>query len=282
MRKLRLLLLLLIISFIGIINVKAVNVEDKVYDFANVLTTEEEEELKEKINEYIETYNMDMAVVTVKYHEYSTTEEYADALHDSFIEAGFGIGEHKDSIICILDFNERLHKNVGVQISTNGNAIIVYDDYRIERIIDEVADTYYKDRTNFVGMFKSFINKSSYYAALGIPDSNKNVKLDKNVKPYVERPFPWGRNAIISLVVSTVIVVILIARNKMVHKAKNADEYIIRDSINITKREDKFVTTNTTRVRVSSSSSSGGGGHAGGSSFHSSGGGFHGGGGRSL
>jgi uncharacterized protein len=67
----------------------------------------------------------------------------------------------------------------------------------------------------------------------------------------------------------------------MVHKATNADLYINKESINITNRKDQFITTATTRVRITSSSSSGGG-HAGGSSFHSSGGGFHGGGGRSL
>ena len=282
MRRLRLLLLLLIISFIGILNVKAVDTSEKVYDFANVLTTEEKEALKEKIDEYIEKYNMDMAVVTVRYHDYNNTEAYADALHDSLIEAGFGIGEHNDSIICILDFNEKLHKNVGVQISTNGNALIIYDNYRIEKIIDEIANTYYADRTNFVGMFEAFINKSSYYASLGIPDSNKNVKIDENGKPYTEKPFPWSTISIASLIVSFIIVLIFILRNKMVHKAKNADEYINKDSINITNRVDQFVTTNTTRVRISSSSSGGGRGHVGGTSFHSSGGGYHGGGGRSL
>ncbi len=281
MRKLKYLLLIFTLVFIGILNVKAIDTSDKVYDFANVLTPSEKEDLKELIDEYIEEYNMDMAVVTVKYHPYSSTEKYADELHDELISNGFGIGEYNDSIICILDFNEELHKNDGVQISTNGNAIVLYDDARIEKIIDAVADTYYKDRSNFSGMFKSFIDKSSYYAKEGIPKSNRNVKLNSNGMPYVERPFPWAGITTLSLIVSTITVVILIRRNKMVHKATNADLYINKESINITNRKDQFITTATTRVRITSSSSSGGG-HAGGSSFHSSGGGFHGGGGRSL
>ena len=280
MRKLRLLLILLIISFIGIINVKAVDTSEKVYDFANVLTTEEEELLKEKINKYIEDYNMDMAVVTVRYHNYNTTEKYADEIYDT---NEFGIGDTEDGLVCVIDFSKG--KTFYEHISTKGNAIIMYDDYRIERILDAIDYAWEKDNTDYYSMFDAFIDKSSYYASLGIPDSNKHVKLDDNGMPYedIEIPFPWAGISTTSLIISTVIVLILIFRNKMVHKAKNADAYIDNSSINITNRVDQFVTTNTTRVRVSSSSSGGGGGggHAGGSSFHSSSGGFHGGGGRS-
>ena len=275
MRKLRLLLILLIISFIGIINVKAVDTSEKVYDFANVLSTEEKELLKEKIDKYIETYNMDMAVVTVRYHNYDTTEKYADEFYDT---NGFGIGATEDGIICVIDFSKG--KTFTEHISTKGNAIIMYDDARIDKILDAIDYAWEKNNTDYYSMFNAFIDKTDYFASKGIPSSNKHVKLDEFGKPFLERPFPWFRITLISLIVSTVVVLILIFRNKMVHKAKNADDYIDKNSINITTREDKFVTTNTTRVRISSSSSSGGG-HAGGSSFHSSSGGFHGGGGRS-
>lgn len=282
MRKLRYLLLIITLVFIGILNVKAIDASEKIYDFANVLTPEQKEILKEEIDKYIENYNIDMALVTVKYHNYLSSQDYADAIHDELIRNGFGIGSNDDSIVCIIDFNTNLHKNLGLQISTNGNAIIMYDDVRIDKILDSMVDVFNSDKTDYTGMFTTFINRSSYYASLGIPKSNKNVKIDVNGKPYVERPFPWMQISIISLIVSSVTVLILIKRNKMVHKATNADLYINKETINITNRKDQFLTTATTRVRISSSSSSGGG-RAGGSSFHSSGGGgFHGGGGRSL
>ena len=274
MRRFKLLLLLLTIFFVGIISVKAVDTSEKVYDLANVLTSEEKELLKEKIDKYIEDYNMDMAVVTVRYHNYSSTMEYADAFYDT---NGFGIGSTRDGLICVIDFSTG-HDDFW--ISTTGHAIVMYDDYRINKILDDMDVVYYRDKTDYYNMFVAFIDKSSSYASSGIPSSNKNVKIDENGMPYVERPFPWFGISFASLIVSTIIVLILIFRNKMVHKAKNADEYIDKSSINITNRVDQFVTTNTTRVRISSPSS-GGGGRAGGSSFHSSGGGFHGGGGRS-
>ena len=280
MRKLKYLLLIFTLIFIGILNVKAIDTSDKVYDFANVLTPSEKEDLKELIDEYIEEYNMDMAVVTVKYHPYSSTEKYADAIHNELLDNGFGISTTEDSVICIIDFNTDLHKNLGMQISTRGNALIIYDNARIGKILDAMDVVYYKDKTDYYNMFKTFIDKSSYYAKEGIPKSNRNVKLDPNGMPYVERPFPWTGITTLSLIVSTITVVILIRRNKMVHKATNADLYINKESINITNRKDQFITTATTRVRITSSSSSGGG-HAGGSSFHSSGGRTFGGGGRS-
>ena len=272
MRKLKYLILVLTLTFIGILNIRAIDIDEKVYDYANVLTPTEKEELKEKIDTYIKKYNMDMAVITVKYHNYPSTEKYADAIHDELIANGFGTGEHNDSIICIIDLNTDLHNVLGFQISTNGNGIVLYDDYRIERILDEMDVVFYRNESDYYNMFNAFIDKSSEYASAGIPSSNKHVKIDKNGMPYVERPFPWGTITTISLITSTIIVVVLISRNKMVHKATNADLYIDKDTVNITNRKDQFLTTATTRVRISSDSSSGGGGRAGGSSFHSSGG----------
>ena len=279
MRKLKNIIIVFLLMFIGI-NVAALDASEKIYDYANVLTPGQKESLKEEINKYIDTYNIDMALVTVRYHNYLSTEEYADAIHDELIKNGFGIGEHDDSIVCILDFNTNLHKNMGLQISTNGNAIIMYDDIRIDEILDSMENAFNNDKSNYTGIFKAFIDKSSYYSSLGIPKSNKNVKIGDNGIPYVERPFPWAQIIIFSIIISTTIVIILILRNRMIHKATNADLYLNKESISITNRKDQFLTTSTTRVRITSSSS--GRGHAGGSSFHSSGGGFHGGGGRSL
>ena len=277
MKYLKLLLLTLIISIIGILNVKAIDTSEKVYDFANVLTPEQKELLKEKIDKYIETYNMDMAVVTVKYHNYSSTMQYADDFYDV---NHFGIGATEDGLVCVIDFSTG-HDDFW--ISTKGNAIIMYDDARINSILDAMDAVYYRDKTDYYNMFNAFIDKSSSYAALGIPKSNKNVRLNNYGMPYEERPFPWSGITILSLIISTIAIVILISKNKMIHKATNADNYIDKNSINITKRVDQFLTTHTSRVRISTPSSSGGHGHghAGGSSFHSSGGGFHGGGGRS-
>lgn len=275
MRRIKYLLIIIAFALIGMLNVKAIDTTEKVYDFANVLTPTEKEELKQDIDAFIEKYDMDMLIVTVKYHNYSSTMEYADNFYDL---NNFGLHDTEDGLVCVIDFSPSLYNKLGFWISTKGQGIIMYDDARINKILDEMDRAFYKNEDDYYEMFDAFIKQSSYYASKGIPASNKNVKLDKYGKPYYERPFPWFGISVISLIVSTVTVLILIKRNKMVHKSTNADLYIDKESTNITDRRDQFLTTATTRVRISSSSS--GGGRVGGSSFHSSGGGFHGGGGR--
>ena len=75
--------------------------------------------------------------------------------------------------------------------------------------------------------------------------------------------------------------IILVKKNKMVAKATQAGEYLIKDSINIKNRKDVFLHSHTTSYTVSHDSGGGGGGghssHSGSSGGgHSSGGGRHG------
>ena len=65
MRKLKYLLILFLL-FVGINNIKAFDTSLKVYDYAQVLSLEEEENLKKEINLFIANHNMDMALVPVK------------------------------------------------------------------------------------------------------------------------------------------------------------------------------------------------------------------------
>ncbi len=71
---------------------------------------------------------------------------------------------------------------------------------------------------------------------------------------------------------------ILVKKNKMVIKATEAENYLDQSSVNITNKQDQFLTTHTTSYTVSSSSGGGGAGSHSGSSGggHSSGGGRHG------
>ena len=50
----------------NVLNTPAVDANDKIYDFAEVLTDEEEQILKEKINNFIKETKMDMVIVIPK------------------------------------------------------------------------------------------------------------------------------------------------------------------------------------------------------------------------
>jgi len=263
MRKIKF-LLILIIFIIGINNVSAFDTSLKVYDYAQVLTPSEEETLKNNIDNYIRNYDMDMALVTVKYHTKKDTMNYADDFYDY---NGFGIGTNNDGVIFVIDFT---FGYTDIWMSTTGKAINFYTDSRIDNILDKVA---LNKNNGYYAMLDAFIKESSYYASLGIPtiNTNNNNTINKN------RRFNFTKITIISFVISSLIVLFLALKNKMVKAATTASEYLNKDSIKITLRNDVFLTTHTSSVRINNSSSSGGS-----STHRSSSGRSHGGGGRRL
>jgi len=112
----------------NIANVKRtprVNAEEKIYDFAEVLTSEEEQELYQKISEYIEKTNMDMVILTIN-EEFSDSaiEDYAADFYDY---NDFGLNFEKYSgIILVRNINSY---NRFFNIYTFGNAQLYYDYY---------------------------------------------------------------------------------------------------------------------------------------------------------
>lgn len=254
-------LLALFIMFIGINSIQAFDTSLKVYDYAQVLTASEEASLKKNIELFIANHNMDMAIVTVKYHDKANTMNYADDFYDY---NGFGIGNNYDGIIFVLDFT--FWSNGDIWMGRTGNAINVYNDSRIDNILDSVVS---KKNKGYYEMFNTFIDESNYYAKEGIFLSRGTSERVVQ-KLFVEIS--------ISLVVSLILIFILIQKNRMVKLATTAGAYLASGSVLINKRNDKFITTHTTSVRINDSSSS-----SGFSSTHrSSSGRSHGGGGRRL
>lgn len=266
MKKLK--YLLIFVLFLGISSVKAFDNTIKVYDYASKLTMDEETNLRENINKFIDTYNMDMVIVTVNYHTKSSTMAYADDFYDY---NDFGIGNTKDGLIFVLDFYKS-----EFYISTTGEAIRVYDDYRINKMLDNIE--VYKG--NYYKMCEAFIKSASNYAKNGIPDSNTGTEIDDNGDLVSVKHFPIFKVLLIDVVITSIIMIILINKHKMIKKSVNANYYIDKDSLKINQRSDKFVSTHTTSTMINTQSSSS---HSSGSStHHSSSGRSHGGGGRRL
>lgn len=275
MKKLKY-LVLIVLLFFTFQNVSALDKELKVYDYAQVLTSEEEEQLREKSLEFMSKYNMDIIMVTVKHHEKRTTKDYAQDFYDY---NDFGVGNTHDGLIFVIDFN--FNEKSDFYIATTGEAIRMFDDYRINSILDTIDVEYYKDSENYLNMFTAFISASSKYVDLGIPSSNKNTIINSRGDLVYKKRTPWIKMGIISFIISSAVLIFFILKNRMVKKKTNANDYLNKNSVKISTRSDKFITTHTTSVRINDSSSSGGG-HVGGSSISiGSSGTSHGGGGRS-
>lgn len=226
----------------------------KVYDFANKLTMSEEEEYQEIAEEFNEKYDMDLVIVLVDYgYSAYQIETYADDFYDY---NGFGVGDDNSGIIIAIDTSDELKNEYNIAVETTGKAIKRYTDNEIDFIFDHLGDNKYD---GYTAMIDGFIEDAKNYS-----------DLEKS-------PLPWILLILIPILSSTITICIMLAMNKMVKKATTAEAYLDTNAINFTRREDRFVTTHTTRIPINTSS--GGGGS---STHHGSSGVSHGGGGRHV
>lgn len=246
-----------------------VNEEEKIYDFANLLSEEEEESLYYDIIDFIYKQNLDMAVVTINDNNKASPMAYADDFYDYNY---FGKGSTFDGLLLLIDMDNR-----EVYISTTGQAMLIYDDSRIDKMLDYIAPKLTSKQYNLA--VENFIYYANEYANKGVSSINSGYYIDSNgdiqekesskIIEAIEVAF------IYSLVPTAIFILVGIFMHKNVRKASKAGLYLDKNSVNITDRNDTFLRTNTTKVRIESSSSGGGS-----SSHHSSSGRSHGGGGR--
>lgn len=252
-----------------------VDVKEKVYDFAELLTEEEEKDLYDMATNYIEKYNMDMVLVTIDKNPYGVSDHYTQVYSQDFYDYnGFGIGTKKDGIIVLIDMDNRYPF-----ITTTGEAQLVYDDERIENMHDEAYN--YLSAGSYYDAFKAYIYRAEYYASKGIPESNKYYCVDEDGEYYKCKEEPksvnWFITTISAILGSIIPVTLHIRKYRGIRLATNANAYLKNSSI--TNNIDQFLTTFTSRIRRSSDSGSGGHGGGGSSISHGSSGMSHGGGG---
>lgn len=252
----------------SILKTPAVDEKEKVYDFADLLSNSEEENLYLRINNYIDTTNYDLAIVTINYNNKASAMEYAD---DFFDYNKFGFSSRRDGVLILIDMDTRK-----IWLSTSGMTIKMYNDSRIDSIID--AGYNYLTRQDYYNCLVKMIDKLDSYFTAGYPSGNNNLIIDDNGDPYYIKKIPYILIFLMSGVICAITSSVLYFKTSSKIKKQNTVTYINPNITNIIKN-DQFVTTYTSRIRIQSNS----GGSGGGSSFHSSSSGrSHGGGGRSF
>lgn len=243
---------------------------DKVYDFADLLTDEEEDKLYQEVNSFISQTGYDLAVVTTNDNNKRSEVEYADDFYDY---NDFGKNSTRDGLLLLIDMTNRK-----VYISTTGNAIVMYNS-RIDSIIDAGYD--YLTSGDYYNTFSKMIEKQEYYFDLG-PDErdSKTIIIDEYGNASYIKYMPYGLIGFISGIVTLIFSIVMYNKSKLKLKVGSTISYM-KDK-NITKKQDNLVNTVVTHTLRYSDTSSGGG-HSSGGGFHSSSSGSsHGGGGRSF
>lgn len=257
----------------AVLKTPKVDETEKIYDFANLLSETEEQKLYQEIVTVIDQQNLDMVIVTINENNKRNAQAYADDFYDYNY---FGKGSTYDGILMLIDMDNR-----EVYISTTGRAQLIYDDTRINKMLDVIQPKL--SNTSYYSAVYSFIQDSDRYANAGIPKSNENSSIDKNGN-YISGGVR-NENILASIfkivVFPTIITIAVIAIGCSTHRnvkiATLARVYLKKGSVHLNRKEDQFIRSATSTVRRSSSSSSGSGGS---STHHSSSGRSHGGGGR--
>lgn len=257
-----------------ILNTPYVDASLKVYDFASILTEDEEKEIYNYSMEFKKKTGMELIYLTIdmEYTNDSKNEDFAANFYDY---NDFGIDlEHYDGIL-LLRNNYALDKYYDMY--TFGSAQLYFNQSRY----DDILDSIYYDLTNdnYLEGFRYFKDKCLNYYNVGKPSKYKNSYIDEMGMIRNRFSVPYLLAFIISFIVALFVVIINVRKNKMIKKATEATVYVDKKSINYTEKVDQFINSRTTSYTVSSSSGSRGGSssHVGSSGGgHSSGGGRHG------
>lgn len=273
----------------NVLNTKYVDAGEKIYDYSDILTDEEEKEIKEKIDKYIEHTNMDMVFVSVNL-PYTIDKQNEDFAADFYDYNDFGINFESYSGVLLL--RNTYEQDPYFNVYMFGEAQLYYSFDRSESMLDNIYP-YFKNQDYMTGL-NIFIDNYTSYFDLGIPSEMKNYYVDKDSKLqeipnnyYIDenkvlhkKPYkaPWSIIIITDIIITLITNTILIHKNKMVKQQLITKDYIDKNGVNFTKRENNLVREYVTHVTHDTSSSSGGGGFS--SSIGSSGGGHTSGGGR--
>lgn len=247
-------------------------------DFADLVDQFKEKELLNRLEEISETYECEVAVLTVSTTSGKDLTEFADDYYDTF---GFGYSENDDGIMLVITMDIREYV-----ITANGTATEIFSDSDFVFIENE-----------FIG----FLKEEEYYDAFSAFASGCESVLynylygNEDVVPYGKDEIPdpepaisnnplsemlslkWiGVSVIIGIVIGFIYLAFLKSQMKSVKRQPAASEYIVPGSFNLTQQRDIYLYGNVKKTpKPKSNNSSSGKSSFGGSARVSSSGRVH-------
>lgn len=219
------------------------------YDGADLLTASEEQELEAFLEDISENHQCEVAVVTVDSFEGKSARLFADDFYDF---NGYGYGENDDGIMLVISMDERQWA-----VTTYGTGISAFtqegQEYIMDMVLDDMSEGYYRDAfMTFAGQTDRFLTQWESGEAYG----EGNLPVDKT-----DLAIGFLVSLIAGGVVSLIVMLALMSKNKSVVPNSAAADYLMPGSLNITASQDIFLYQNLARtpVKKNDGSSSGGG-----------------------
>lgn len=257
--------------------------EERVFDYADVLTDQEEDELRSLIAKYEKKTKCDIVLVTLNeslqnyqpsgsnYVPMYSPEDWIRAYADDFWDDhffGYNIGVEGDGVLLADDwYREPFDGKMHTWLSTSGSAFARLGNsdinYILDRVYDDIETDPFKAYSSYVTSFSRFMASGKYSGGPVIVIGWYTVLLPLLLSMAVLAYFWRSRKGRITVDENTYI-------NRT---AKGRGIHVLQSS-------DRFLHKHVTRQRIVRTDSSGGGGGFGGGHI-SSGGMSHGGGGHS-
>ena len=246
---------------------------DYVSDYAGILNTDEQKDLRDRAAAVSVQYDFGVYVVVVDDHRSYVNGSIEDFAEEIFHSYGLGVGEKEEGVILAMSMKDRDY-----DIYAHGDfGNYAFTDYGKEQLADSFLDNF--RRNDWAGGFRDFIETCG--------DMLQKAKDGNPVDIWIPDPVETGPSfdgfkAAISLAMGALFgggaVGGMKRSMKTAVKQTRAENYVL-GGVNLRTERDAFVNRTVTRTRIrqesSSSSSRPGGGHFGGTSISGSHGGSH-------
>lgn len=204
-----------------------------IYDEADLLSTQEETQLAERLSEIGKEFDAQIAVMTVSF-----TGGNMDAyIEEKFDSMNMGYGENRDGVLLLVCMNDREYR-----ILSNGYAGEAIGSSQIDAIGDAIVSDL--SDGDYADAFITFADNCAYY-------------LNGYLNGF---PFHVGKNLIVALIIGIAagiaVALVLKKQLKSVRQQKQANVYIKSGSMQITTSRDLFLYRQVSRTKKQSSNSS--------------------------
>lgn len=263
-----------------VLKTHCVDSSQKIYDFSNILSEEEEIHFKDLALDFYKETGFELVILTDSFYNLDD-DDNGDYAQDFYDYNDFGLDDEYYSGIVILRNTYPGYPWYGVY--SFGEAQYYYYDQPGTRLNNSL-DYIYNDmvKQNYKYALDTLIEDLREIYIDGKEEGMEDYTLDSDgmlvYNPSFRPPIAWI--GLISLIITLICIAANTKKHKLITKERFANEYLDRGSISFTRKYDVLYDSRTTSYTVSSSSGSSGGSSGGFSSSRGSSGGGRSGGGR--
>lgn len=233
-----------------------------VYDFADLLTDEEENTIKQYAETFKKETNFDVVFYIINDSNAYQLENEGDIAQDFYDYNDFGLNTdayYSGIMIVMNKLNTGyVYKDGYFELLSFGNAQFYYDSDRLASMQYQLENYFWSG--NYQGTCIEFLDLAKAWYDKGSWNTDDSYYLDNDGMLRQKFKLPFLPIFGISLLISIIVCSIFVGKNKMVKKAQNASQYVDNNDCIFTRRDDVFKTSRTSSYTVSSSSGSSGGG----------------------